>query len=87
MAGKQVYVPEAQMTDGKISALACNMYSNLYTLLPCFFFRKPRINWSGSALNTFYAAIRKALVVVIVVRALGLLIGLSLAGWWIFKAD
>jgi hypothetical protein len=46
-----------------------------------------RINWSGSALNTFYAAIRKALVVVIVVRAIGILIGLSLTGWWFFKAD
>lgn len=46
-----------------------------------------RINWSGSALNTFYAAIRKALVVVIVVRAIGILLGLSLAGWWVFKAE
>ncbi|KII93710.1 hypothetical protein PLICRDRAFT_35931 [Plicaturopsis crispa FD-325 SS-3] len=43
-----------------------------------------RINWSGSALNTFYAAIRKALVVVIVARALGLLFGLAFAGWWMF---
>jgi len=46
-----------------------------------------RINWSGSALNTFYAAIRKALVVVIVVRAIGMLVGLALAGWWVFKAE
>ena len=44
----------------------------------------PRINWSGSALSTFYAAIRKALVVVIVARALGVLFGLAFAGWWIF---
>ncbi|TFK41294.1 hypothetical protein BDQ12DRAFT_433745 [Crucibulum laeve] len=43
-----------------------------------------RINWSGSALNTFYAAIRKALVVVIVARALGILFGLGFAAWWIF---
>lgn len=43
-----------------------------------------RINWSGSALSTFYAAIRKALVVVIVARALGILLGLAFAGWWIF---
>jgi len=43
-----------------------------------------RINWSGSALNTFYAAIRKALVVVIVARALGILFGVSFALWWIF---
>ncbi|KJA26085.1 hypothetical protein HYPSUDRAFT_159825 [Hypholoma sublateritium FD-334 SS-4] len=44
-----------------------------------------RINWSGSALNTFYAAIRKALVVVLVARALGLLFGVSFAIWWIFS--
>ncbi|KAF9481711.1 hypothetical protein BDN70DRAFT_802922, partial [Pholiota conissans] len=43
-----------------------------------------RINWSGSALNTFYAAIRKALVVVIVARALGVIFGVSFALWWIF---
>ncbi|KAK2462018.1 hypothetical protein APHAL10511_006481 [Amanita phalloides] len=43
-----------------------------------------RINWSGSALNTFYAAVRKALVVVIVGRALGILIALVFSGWWIF---
>jgi len=44
-----------------------------------------RINWSGSALSTFYAAIRKALVVVIVARALGILFGLGFATWWIFS--
>ncbi|KAH9487067.1 hypothetical protein JR316_0001133 [Psilocybe cubensis] len=44
-----------------------------------------RVNWSGSALNTFYAAIRKALVVVIVARALGVLFGVSFALWWIFS--
>ncbi|KAF7784694.1 hypothetical protein Agabi119p4_859 [Agaricus bisporus var. burnettii] len=44
-----------------------------------------RINWSGSALSTFYAAIRKALVVVIVARALGILFGIAFAGWWIFS--
>ncbi|KDR84852.1 hypothetical protein GALMADRAFT_131629 [Galerina marginata CBS 339.88] len=44
-----------------------------------------RINWSGSALNTFYAAIRKALVVVLVARALGVLFGVSFAMWWIFS--
>ncbi|KAJ7293192.1 hypothetical protein C8J57DRAFT_1444491 [Mycena rebaudengoi] len=43
-----------------------------------------RINWSGSALSTFYAAIRKALVVVIVARALGVLFGVAFASWWIF---
>lgn len=44
-----------------------------------------RINWSGSALSSFYAAIRKALVVVIVLRALGLLFGLGFAVWWVFS--
>jgi hypothetical protein len=44
-----------------------------------------RINWSGSALSTFYAAIRKALVVVLVARALGILFGASFALWWIFS--
>lgn len=43
-----------------------------------------RINWSGSALSTFYAAIRKALIVVIAARALGILFGLGFAAWWIF---
>ncbi|KAH6917434.1 hypothetical protein BKA70DRAFT_1178315 [Coprinopsis sp. MPI-PUGE-AT-0042] len=43
-----------------------------------------RINWSGMALSTFYASIRKALIVVIVARALGILFGLGFATWWIF---
>lgn len=42
-----------------------------------------RINWSGSALSTFYAAIRKALVVVIVARALGIIFGIGFVIWWI----
>ncbi|KAJ7071480.1 hypothetical protein C8F01DRAFT_1110696 [Mycena amicta] len=44
-----------------------------------------RINWSGSALSTFYAAIRKALVLVIVARALGIIFGLGFAAWWVFQ--
>lgn len=44
-----------------------------------------RINWSGSALSTFYAAIRKALIVVIVGRALGIIVGLGFAIWWVFS--
>ena len=40
-----------------------------------------RINWTGSALNTFYAAVRKALVVVIVVRAILVLFGVLFGGW------
>ncbi|KAJ8084375.1 hypothetical protein PM082_003144 [Marasmius tenuissimus] len=45
-----------------------------------------RINWSGQALSTFYASVRKALVVVIVARALSIIFGLALAGWWIFAS-
>ncbi|KAF4605528.1 hypothetical protein EYR40_004314 [Pleurotus pulmonarius] len=41
-----------------------------------------RINWSGSALSTYYAAIRKALVVVIAARALGILAALLFTLWW-----
>ena len=44
-----------------------------------------RINWTGSALTTFYAAVRKALVVVIIVRAIWVLLGLFLSGWLLFR--
>jgi hypothetical protein len=44
-----------------------------------------RINWTGSALNTFYAAVRKALVVVIVVRGIFVLVGLILGSWFLFS--
>ncbi|KAJ3486254.1 hypothetical protein NLI96_g4378 [Meripilus lineatus] len=43
-----------------------------------------RINWTGSALSTFYSAVRKALVVVIVVRAILVLLGLIMGGWFLF---
>lgn len=43
-----------------------------------------RINWTGSALNTFYAAVRKALVVVIVVRGVFVLFGLIIGGMFLF---
>ncbi|PVF96388.1 hypothetical protein CPB86DRAFT_787013 [Serendipita vermifera] len=43
-----------------------------------------RFNWTGSALQAFYAAVRKALVVVIVLRALGIITVLGLSGWWLF---
>jgi hypothetical protein len=43
-----------------------------------------RINWSGSALSAFYGAVRRALVMVIVLRALGLLGGLAGLFWWLF---
>ncbi|EPQ61038.1 hypothetical protein GLOTRDRAFT_109273 [Gloeophyllum trabeum ATCC 11539] len=43
-----------------------------------------RINWPGTALSTFYAAIRKALIVVIVVRAIAILLGVAGFAWWVF---
>ena len=43
-----------------------------------------RINWTGSALNTFYAAVRKALVVVIVVRAIWIILGIAFGAWLLF---
>lgn len=43
-----------------------------------------RINWTGSALQAFYAAVRKALVIVIVLRAIGLLAVFGFSGWWLF---
>ncbi|KAI0734003.1 hypothetical protein C8Q72DRAFT_507111 [Fomitopsis betulina] len=43
-----------------------------------------RINWTGSALTTFYAAVRKALVVVLVLRAIGVLVGLLVGAWILF---
>ncbi|KAF8592048.1 hypothetical protein K439DRAFT_1626547 [Ramaria rubella] len=44
-----------------------------------------RINWAGTALNAFYAAVRKALVVVIVLRAIGVLFALGIGGWWVLR--
>ncbi|KAH8120617.1 hypothetical protein DFH11DRAFT_1696436 [Phellopilus nigrolimitatus] len=44
-----------------------------------------RINWIGTAVNQYYAAVRKALVVVLVLRAIGILIGLSVGTWWLFS--
>lgn len=41
-----------------------------------------RINWAGTALNAFYAAVRKALVVVIVLRAIGVVLALGTGAWW-----
>lgn len=42
-----------------------------------------RLNWAGTALSNFYAAVRKALLVVLVLRAIGVLFGLAVLGWWI----
>jgi len=44
-----------------------------------------RINWSGQALSAFYAAVRKALVVVIVLRILGILTAVGLWTWWLWR--
>lgn len=43
-----------------------------------------RINWSGQALSAFYAAVRKALVVVIILRILGILAAIGVWGWWLW---
>ncbi|KAI0052905.1 hypothetical protein FA95DRAFT_1181656 [Auriscalpium vulgare] len=44
-----------------------------------------RINWTGAALTTFYAAVRKALVVVLVLRAIGVFVTIALSVWWVFR--
>ncbi|KAG9009518.1 hypothetical protein FRB94_014197 [Tulasnella sp. JGI-2019a] len=44
-----------------------------------------RINWSGQALSAFYAAVRKALIVVIVLRVLGILTAVGLWSWWLYR--
>jgi hypothetical protein len=44
-----------------------------------------RVNWTGAALTTFYAAVRKALVVVLVLRAIGVLCGIAFAVWWMLR--
>ena len=66
------------MTAGEFSLLPYAVNSRL-TDCGC------RINWTGSALTTFYAAVRKALVVVIVVRAILVLLGFLLGGWLLFR--
>ncbi|KAL0243942.1 hypothetical protein I308_105205 [Cryptococcus tetragattii IND107] len=45
-----------------------------------------RINWSGQALATFYTAVRQALVVTLIIRALGVGVGLAGVGYLVFKA-
>jgi len=47
--------------------------------------RDRRINWSGQALSAFYGAVRKALIVVIILRVSGILAALGLWGWWLYK--
>ncbi|EJD47635.1 hypothetical protein AURDEDRAFT_113314 [Auricularia subglabra TFB-10046 SS5] len=43
-----------------------------------------RVNWIGQAVNAFYGAVRRALVVVIVLRAIGLVFALGFGAWWVF---
>lgn len=44
-----------------------------------------RINWSGAALAAFYAAVRQALVVAIIIRALATTFALGGVGWWVYQ--
>lgn len=44
-----------------------------------------RVNWTGAALTTFYAAVRKALVVVLILRAIGVLCGVAFGVWWMLR--
>ncbi|KAJ9098706.1 hypothetical protein QFC21_004354 [Naganishia friedmannii] len=44
-----------------------------------------RINWSGAALAAFYAAVRQALVVAIIIRALATAFALGGVGWWMYQ--
>ena len=44
-----------------------------------------RVNWTGAALTTFYAAVRKALVVVLVLRAIGALCTITFTVWWMLR--
>lgn len=44
-----------------------------------------RVNWSGAALSTFYAAVRNALVVAILLRGLATLGGVAGLTWWLFR--
>jgi len=44
-----------------------------------------RVNWSGAALSAFYSAVRHALVVAIVVRALATTMAVGTAGWYFWR--
>ena len=45
---------------------------------------KYRINWIGTAVNQFYSAVRKALIIVLILRAIGILFGIGFGTWWFF---
>ncbi len=40
-----------------------------------------KFNWSGMALGAFYSAVRRALVVAVVLRAVGMVSAGGVAGW------
>jgi hypothetical protein len=44
-----------------------------------------RMNWSGAALSTFYSAVRHALVVAIIIRAIGAGLGLAGLAWVMYR--
>lgn len=56
-----------------------------FTVLWAELISRHRINWTGAALTTFYAAVRKALIVVLVLRAIGVLVSLAFGLWWVFR--
>jgi len=43
------------------------------------------MNWSGAALSTFYSAVRHALVVAIIIRAIGAGLGLAGLAWVMYR--
>jgi hypothetical protein len=63
-------------------------YVTMFSSFVLKFTRPPvpyRVNWTGAALTTFYAAVRKALVVVLVLRAIGVLCGITFTVWWMLR--
>lgn len=66
-------------TPGTYANLSVNVAHIALTTAP------NRVNWSGAALSAFYSAVRQALVVAIIFRALAATVGLAAAGWWLSK--
>ena len=76
--GKRLSESVVQMIHG---TLPC-----FHVLVNCSHFPVTyRVNWTGAALTTFYAAVRKALVVVLVLRAIGVLCGVTFTVWWMLR--
>lgn len=76
MRGWEASVRAAGTNDRRCVLYHARMFSGSFMV--------DRINWTGSALTTFYAAVRKALVVVLVLRAIGVLVGLLVGTWMLF---